>query len=177
MRGNYNNGGGKKEFKADPIKQFLISRGTARDRAVDLCCAGKIDLNQIPDYTDRLTILHFGQISVDPMVDAEILRIAQRVKARTAPDNEETPPETEPENKDAPILCDDCVHGPQGTGECNEAGTWDQCQDYEAPGQDEPERQTPTTEERDPVYHCGTCSKEYKTLRGLQKHKEIEHGK
>jgi hypothetical protein len=83
MGGNYQNNGVQK-YQADPIKQFLISRGSARDRAVELCVAGKIELKDIPDYTDRLTLLHFAGISVSPDVDQVIAAIAEKVRIKVA---------------------------------------------------------------------------------------------
>lgn len=80
QRSNYQ--GGSKQYVSDKIKQFLISRGTARDRAVELCIAGKITLKEIPDYTDRLTVIHFAGLAVDPAVDAVMLKIAARVVKR-----------------------------------------------------------------------------------------------
>ena len=205
MAGNYNSrggGGGKKDFKADPLKGFLLARSVALSYAKDLCVAGRIELEQIPDYTDRMTILQYGQISVDPKVNAEILRIAARVKERA----DKKPVEQ------VKVLCDDCVFGPKGTDECAEGDPdfsydFKDCSNYEDGNgpdmeqhaanerqreQEEAERQAAEDDASDnqtpffptrllrtsvaPAYKCGTCEKTYKTLRGLQKHEEKCNG-
>ena len=145
--GNYQNGGGGKDYKADPIKQFLISRGSSRDRAVELCIAGKIELEQIPEYTDKLTLIQFGHIHVDDAVDREILRIAARLtrKKEEAPKQEEKPQAGELED-----LCQTCSFGPNGTEECgvgcdDTASPIYKCQEYDdGEGQEEP----PATDEQ-----------------------------
>lgn len=129
--GNRGGGGGTKDFKADPIKQFLISRGSARDRAVELCCAGKITLAQIPDYTDRLTVLHFGHISVDPQVDLEVKRIAarcvERSKQQPASDEHGDQSQDVPEMQD---LCDTCADYGNGCQVQEEERPIHECHQY-----------------------------------------------
>ncbi len=60
--------GGSKDFKADPLKGFLMVRSVALSYAKDLCIANKIKLAQIPDYQDRMTVLQYGQIKTSPQV-------------------------------------------------------------------------------------------------------------
>jgi hypothetical protein len=215
MSGNYRGGRGgqrrepwteRKDFKADPIKQYLICRGCANDRAVELCIAGKIDLSDIPDYTDRLTVLRMGQLEIDPKVSAEIIRIASRVQERRRAHSEEAP---------ARILCETCVYGPSGTDECCDDDPdfpYDatECVDYESgvgetkddlnqsnedmenhvaderlQEKEDQQRQTeeeqaledkPATVDGQTTYTCATCKKVYKTMRGLQRHMESQHG-
>ncbi len=193
-----------KSFHADPIKQFLISRGTARDRAVELCCAGKIELSDIPEMTDKLTILHFGQISVDPKVDAEILRIAARCQDRAKkkqeanygkPDGDQS--QDVPEMQD---LCDRCADfnvcsvtdEERPIDSCNkfydeqdaqadaakqrdvEAEDRQRAEDDHNTQQQEPED---TGEQKgDVTYNCSQCDKVYKTMNGLQNHEAKAHG-
>jgi hypothetical protein len=218
MSGNYRGGnrggGGKKDFKADPIKGYLSARSMAVAYAKDLCVSGKITLAQLPDYADRMTILQYGQISVDPQVDKEILRIAARVKKRAEQADKKL--YGLPDGKDdRSILCLDCMWGSEvGTGEC---GTHTQdayeCDDYEKFEEGEPgsadleelaaaERQReyeeqqrqaaeddvsnagkkeedlkdkPSTVDGATTYTCGTCSKVYKTMKGLQRHEKAVH--
>jgi len=201
--GNYNGkryqggGGGSKDFKADPLKQYLISRGCARDRAVDLCCSGKIELADIPVMTDKLTILHFGCIEVSPKVDAEVMRIAARLKKKLA-EKDKPKPDKEPEHD----LCDDCVGVHDGCTITDDERPMYQCDHYysetDAQGdankqlQDEADdrqraeeeaeaslpkneapEESPSTED---VYTCTKCDRKYKTAVGLAKHVSAKHG-
>jgi hypothetical protein len=198
MSGNYQ-GGQKKDFKADPIKLYLSARSYATAWAKDLCVAGKIELSQIPDYTDRMTVLQYGQMSTDPKVDAEVMRIAARIQARVH--------QAAQELLDRQNLCLSCEWGREtGTDEC-EAKEQDmlECTHYsEQPKDDdmeqhaanertwereEQERQAAeedavagTSDQMDTgkpgdisVYKCGTCNKTYKTLRGLEQHTKKVH--
>lgn len=187
-----NRGGGTKDFKADPKKQFLIARGCSEDRAVELCVANKITLEQIPDYTDRLTILRIGQLSIDPMVDAEVIRIAKRIQSRMETKQEE------PEDKGFDDQCSTCVDlgvacqvgdRDRPVEDCDHHYHKDDAEaDAEIKRQDEEEQQRHAEEESEEtprrieakeggvVYRCGTCDKEYKTISGLQKHEKTLHG-
>lgn len=186
--------GGVKEYKSDPGKQWLISRGSARDRAVELCIAGKITLKQIPDYTDRLTVLQFGQLSIDPMVDAEVIRIAKRIQLRMKEAKDPDEPDKPTFGLGFTDQCSTCV---DCGGVCSVAdenrpvldcehyyGKEDAEADAELKRQDEEKEQRHTeeesrettrtieTKEGGVVYKCGTCQKEYKTLKGLEKHEK-----
>jgi len=180
---------GTKSFQADPIKQFLISRGTARDRAVDLCCAGKIKIEEIPIMTDKLTILHFGKIEVSPQVDAEVMRIAARLWDKLA--KKDVSPEPTPRSD----LCDSCTRIYEGCDITDNQRPVTMCRDYYSNDdkqadankqlQDEAdERQRAEDELNDskkdvPVkeeYVCTKCDGRYKTAKGLAKHVKAKHG-
>lgn len=120
---NWSGGGGgskQKSFAADPLKGFLMARSVALSYAKDLCVAGKIELGQVPDYTDRMTVLQYGQISVDAKVDKEVMRIAARVQARAKALAELAESRTygDPDDVQGVGICNDCAYGPHGTGEC-----------------------------------------------------------
>lgn len=175
MNSYQNKKGQTKDFKADPLKQFLISRGTARDRAVDLCCAGKIPLEKIPELTDKLTILHFGQISVSSAVDAEILRIAARCAERERLKKEaETPMDNFA--KEHPVGDDDHEGRPTDQEAAFDIEReWEQyereCAEEEANRVVEEDKEA----EQQSKYKCYTCGKAYKTANGLDKHIAKEH--
>jgi uncharacterized C2H2 Zn-finger protein len=145
------------QYVSDKIKQFLISRGTARDRAVELCCAGKIELKQIPDYTDRLTILHFGQISVSPSVDAEILRIAARCTER---------------QREREMLEAQKVEKPKTMGDDQPEGhPTDQETAFDVEKEREQYEKERVEEDHQAVeFGCVKCGKKYKTQKGLTNH-------
>jgi len=94
-----------KQYTADRFKQYLITRSVAAKMALELCLAGKIELKDIPTYTDKFTLLHFGQIQVEPEVDREILRISVLDKKLDKEKRESKKPEQieapEPTDEDA----------------------------------------------------------------------------
>jgi len=202
-----------KEFKADRFKQYLITRSVSAKMAADLCLAGKIELKEIPIYTDKFTLLHFGQIQVEPEVDREILRISALDKKRREDEKirlESLPgaiksrftPEVNSHISDhAPILCETCGHGKEGTDECSDKGMTE-CSDYN-PSSPEPtdedaeaelkrkeyedEQQRAEDEANDiakPVsyhgekpekYKCGICAKTYKNKTNCITHIKKKH--
>lgn len=164
MSGWQGKGGGTKDFKADPIKQFLISRGCSRDRAVDLCVAGKIELKDIPDMTDKLTLIHFGCINVSDAVDAEIKRIALKVQDRADKTN----------GKDKPP-----VDNKRNDEEGDTADQRDQEQNERDQAQREYDEAMDKDKKNDPppvTYQCKECLKNYKTASGLKNHVSNKHG-
>ncbi len=219
-------GGGKqKSFAADPLKGFLMARSVALSYAKDLCVAGKIVLGQIPDYTDRMTVLQYGQISVSKMVDAEVVRIAGRIKRRIQEaDRVKAKEKVDPAaTQELVDLCPACMYGPDGTGECPDPEQGMQkCPEYDslaehdgkrkrdddleelaanerlreqedqerqaaeeeaganshrAPGEIPAETTVPETTNAT-TYSCSYagCGRVYKTVGGLQKHEEKQHG-
>ena len=189
-----------KQYTADRFKQYLITRSVAAKMAVDLCLGGKITLEQVPTYTDKFTLLHFGQIQVEPEVDREILRLSTLDKSRreNLDPSETTPPD------DKPILCEDCGHGKLGADECKHSeGDITDCTDYFPPGplptdedaeaearrqeyEDEQQRaedeasneafkkreEAETTTE----FECNVCHKKYKKRSNCIKHLKKVHG-
>lgn len=205
--------GGVKEYKADPMKSFMIAMGCSEDRAVELCCAGKIEVVDIPEYFYKLLLLRMGQVSLSAETDKEVIRAAARVKkimeAKKVKAKEKVDPAATEELVD---LCPACLYGPEGTGECPdiEQGL-NKCPEFDSlkvdqdqtrrdndleelaanerlreaeeaerhAGEEEPPTaKASNTPERATVYKCGSCDREYKTLKGLQKHeeKEAQHG-
>ncbi|KKN66055.1 hypothetical protein LCGC14_0475330 [marine sediment metagenome] len=191
----------QKEFKADRFKQYLITRSVSAKMALELCIAGKITLQEIPIYTDKFTLLHFGQIQVEPEVDREILRIsALDQRRREDPDPSEIDPSV-----GKPVLCDDCGHGRSGADECKvEEYTYNDCADYLPPDDNPPdsvenlEDQADHNKQREAFeqdqqqaedeatteakvedemleYKCELCSKSFKTKKGCLNHLKNKH--
>lgn len=119
-------------YNDDAITQFLICRCTARDRAVELCIAGEIKLEQIPEYTDKMTVIHFGGIRMtldqdatkEGVVDAEIIRIYNKLtedaSAKAAPPKDAMPQDDGPPPEDTTDLSNDFTppeEEPWGGGE------------------------------------------------------------
>lgn len=193
---NRNLSRGRKDFKADPLKQFLIARGTHLSYAKDLCCAGKITLKQIPEYTDKLTLIHFGKIGVSGSVDAEILRIAARVRRRQD-DVEANKSQMDKLSEQHPVE-DDCrenIDDRQGLHN-NMSGEFDidrereryekECAEELGNADVETKRavvRDNTPDDPDTGHSevgegdttCKRCGKEYKTLRGLIDHIAKKH--
>ncbi len=214
---NYTRGGGggsQKTFKADELKGFLMARSVALSYSKDLCVAGKIKLEQIPDYTDRMTLIQYGQLEVDPRVDKEVMRIATRVKKRIEADKvgvkEKVAPAAseEPDEAQGANICSTCLYGPNESGECPVLpGAEDgmkECPEFEEANnkdeadlsaiaanerlreQEEAERsaeedaaseanQTKPETSLGTIYKCSSCVKQYKTMKGLEKHSKKEH--
>jgi hypothetical protein len=171
-----------KKYQADPIKLYLSARSYATAWAKDLCVAGKIELSQIPDYTDRMTVLQYGQMSTDPKVDAEIMRIAARIHKRAL---ESTDTAMDPHAEDQ-SYCASCVNDCKTGGPLTSCDNYYSVDDAEADAelrrqQEEEERQAAEAEAQEPVdttpseepvvYNCGTCGGKWKTLKGMENHK------
>lgn len=184
MNGNpndYQKRGGTKEYKADPIKQFLISRGTARDRAVELCIAGKITLKQIPDYTDRLTVIHFAGLAVDPAVDAVMLKISARCVKREA-DRQAAKTPMDHFAEEHPIE-EDGLDPNASDAECmDQQAEFDVDRERELYEQEQAEEagkqkvESTTSGEAYTPLKCTVCGKNYKTEKGRTNHMAKEHG-
>lgn len=181
---NYRKGGGTKDFKADPIKQFLTCRGTNMSYAKDLCVANLISLSEIRDWTDRFTVLQFGKLKVDPKIDAEVMRIASRLKSNLAA-KEAAKSEFDHFTEQNPVENDELDRNASDQ-EASEFDVEKERELYEQEKAAEEAAQAQTTEpddtdaagrgepgEGDTI--CKRCGKEYKTLRGLLNHIKNKH--
>lgn len=189
MQNNYNRGnrggGGKKDFKADPIKQHLTVRGTSCAYAKDLCIAGKIKLEDIQEWVDRFTVLQYGRLAVDPKVDAEVMRIGTRLIQKVN-ERKGTFDEFEKQNP----ACEDEMspNEPEPTDEQAEAEIERQRQEYEQAQEEEAHLENTIhdhEQEGEPkgyywnqdtgMFHCEGCPKSYKTEAGAKKHVAEKH--
>lgn len=183
-------GGGKKDFKADPIKQYLTCRGTNESYAKDLAVAKLIKIEDIPEWSDRFTVLQFGKLQVDPKVDAEVMRIAARLKDKIQK-REEAKDEMDRLTEENPVEEDEVLPGtmpehkgcgtPEGGDFKDYPLTTDQQTEFDIDREREKYEQECAEEETNQtatlsVFKCQYCLKEYKTERGLTKHIEKEHG-
>lgn len=158
----YNKGGGTKQFSSDKVKQFFIARAVSLQEAVKLCIAGVIDLKGIQDTMDKFTVLQFGMIEVEPMIDKEVMRLAAKIRDRAAKANDNDPPKDDKRNDDegrsANQRLDDQDERDEAQQEYDEAMTRD-------------DRHDPA-----PVsYQCSECLKNYKTAKGLKTHVDKKH--
>lgn len=162
-------GGGKTEYTADPLKQFLITRAVSLGQAVQLCIAGKIKLGDIQNTTDGFTLIQYGMIQVDAKIETEVIRIASKVQERAAKDREDQGEDQPRDEKDQ-----------QADEEAHAADQRDQEASERQLAEEEYNEAMKRDEKNDPpvdpvTYDCPTCDRKYKSAKGLDKHVQKVH--
>lgn len=180
-RNKYKGSGAKKDFKADPIKSYLTTRGVCISYAKDLVIAGRVKLDDLGHFADKLTLLNVGGLKVDDVVANEIMRVANRVRAKIAQLEKEKGTFEEfwkenPENEDDQLFGQDC---PAGTKTPSDDETeFDVARERERYEQEQAEenarhpatKQDVVEQDEDGTFTCKRCGKNYKTSQGLHNH-------
>lgn len=163
-------GGGKKEFTADPLKQFLITRAVSLGQAVQLCIADKIELKDIQNTTDKFTLVQYGMIELTPKVEKEVIRIASKVQERAkdkTPDD--TPPSADRQADEEAYAAD------QRTQEAEERQHAED--DYDEAMDRDEKHDLPPLPNQGVIWECPSCDRKYKSAQGLEKHVKTVHNK
>ncbi len=175
----YNKGGGPKKFESDKLKQFLITRAVSLGQAVNLCVAGKVELKDIQDLTDKFTLMQFGMLEVDPVVDKEVLRIAAKVQDRAAKVNQTATDKAGIAKLGADHRADNEAYAADQRDQ--EAQERQQAEDEyndtidAMDAMDRDKKHDSTMDESKVVYECKLCDRKYKTAKGLESHKKKNH--
>ena len=193
MSGQYNNnnrrggGGGTKDFKADPIKGYLTSRGVNIAYAKDMAIAGLINKEDIPEWTDRFTILQYGKLKVEAVVENELMRITNRLREKLAAKTDLKPENTqegdpaasdkEPTDSDAEFDVDRerRLYEQEMAEEQAKAEEQELMKDNAKHQEDAEVPKGYYFNDNTKMYHCKGCPKSYKTENGAAKHVAEKH--